>query len=142
MERPRITNAWGYQGDSMNLPVKSVESAVPFYESVMGFSVESRSSEPVASAVLERDGIRMRIVENGGDPNQDGCAFQVEDVKGIHDEFVANGLSPNASVSKMGGSLSPELKTETRDDGSKWKVFFVVAPDGLCYWFGEKQPSP
>ena len=125
----------------MNLPVENVESAIPFYESVIGFRVESRSSEPVASAVLERDGIRVRIAENGGDPAQNGCAFQVEDVKGIYDEFVANGLSANGSTSKIGGSISPELKTETRDDGSRWKVFFVVAPDGLCYWFGEKQPS-
>ena len=139
MERSRITNAWGYQGDAMNLPVGSVESSVPFYESVMGFRTESRNADPVASAVLERDGIRMRIAENGGDPAQDGCAFQVEDVQSIYNEFVANGLSPDISASKLGGSISRELKTETRDDGSMWRVFFVVAPDGLCYWFGEKQ---
>ena len=139
MERPRNTNAWGYQGDAMNLPVGSVESAVQFYESIMGFRVESRSSESHAAAVLERDGIKMRIAENGGDPAQDGCAFQVENVQGIYDEFVANGLAPDAQTSKMGGSISPELKTETRGDGSRWNVFFVIAPDGLCYWFGEKQ---
>ena len=23
--------------------------------------------------------------------------------------------------------------------GVEWKVFYVVAPDGLCYWFGERQ---
>ena len=123
----------------MNLPVGSVESSVPFYESVMGFRTESRNADPVASAVLERDGIRMRIAENGGEPAQDGCAFQVEDVQSIYNEFVANGLSPDISASKLGGSISRELKTETRDDGSMWRVFFVVAPDGLCYWFGEKQ---
>ena len=22
-------------------------------------------------------------------------------------------------------------------DGVSWKVFYVVAPDGLCFWFGE-----
>jgi hypothetical protein len=22
-----------------------------------------------------------------------------------------------------------------------WGVFYVVAPDGLCYWFGERQPA-
>ena len=26
-------------------------------------------------------------------------------------------------------------------DGVAWKVFYVVAPDGLCYWFGERQTS-
>ena len=25
------------------------------------------------------------------------------------------------------------------DSPHKWKVFYVVAPDGLCYWFGECQ---
>lgn len=24
-------------------------------------------------------------------------------------------------------------------DDAVWKVFYVVAPDGLCYWFGERQ---
>ena len=23
--------------------------------------------------------------------------------------------------------------------GVQWKVFYVVAPDGPCYWFGERQ---
>ena len=139
MKGPRITNAWGYQGDAMNLPVESVESAVPFYESAMGFRVESRRDAPVPSVVLERDGIRMRIAENGGDPAQDGCAFQVENVRALHAEFIAGGLSATNPAPESGGSISPELKTETRDDGSRWTVFFVVAPDGLCYWFGEKQ---
>ncbi|MBL8987609.1 MAG: hypothetical protein JNJ80_15155 [Gemmatimonadetes bacterium] len=26
-------------------------------------------------------------------------------------------------------------------DGVPWKVFNVVAPDGLCCWFGERQAS-
>src|SRR5688500_1908040 len=108
MERPKITNAWGYQGDAMNLPVGNVESAVPFYERVMGFRVESRSAEPHASAVLERDGVRMKIAENGGDPAQDGCAFEVENVETMHDEFIANGLTPASASSESAGSISPE----------------------------------
>jgi len=39
--------------------------------------------------------------------------------------------------------IEPEFRNriprmETREDGSQWKVFFVVAPDGLCYWFGQR----
>ena len=67
--------------------------------------------------------------ENGGDPTQDGCAFEVEGVADLFEEFRQNGLEKEIS----------DLKPETRKDGSRWKVFFVVAPDGLCYWFGEKQ---
>ena len=25
--------------------------------------------------------------------------------------------------------------------GDPTQVFYVVAPDGLCYWFGERQPG-
>jgi hypothetical protein len=37
--------------------------------------------------------------------------------------------------------LEKELSSfdvEHHDNGD-WKVFYVVAPDGLCYWFGERQ---
>ena len=136
----KLINAWGYQGDPMNLPVTSVETAVPFYENVMGFRVESESDGPPNSAIIERDGIKMGLAENGGDSSQDGCAFQVEDVEGMWEEFKSKGLSATADASSIpNASISPELKTERRNDGSSWRVFFVVAPDGLCYWFGEKQ---
>ena len=135
MTKARIKSAWGYQGDAMSLPVADVDSAIPFYENVMGFRVESRNSLPYNSALLERDGIQMQLAENGGDPSQDGCAFEVENVEGIHKEYR------ESIAGVAGGSVSPELKTENRKDGSSWKVFFVIAPDGLCYWFGERQNS-
>jgi lactoylglutathione lyase len=31
-----------------------------------------------------------------------------------------------------------EFNVEVHDDVA-WKVFYVVAPDGLCYWFGERK---
>ena len=38
------------------------------------------------------------------------------------------------------GPTDPNLLvgTETHDDAT-WRVFYVVAPDGLCYWFGERE---
>ena len=30
------------------------------------------------SAVLQRDDIRIGLAENGGDPEQEGCFFEVE----------------------------------------------------------------
>jgi lactoylglutathione lyase len=126
-----LKNAWGYQGDAMNLPVADVESSSAYYQKIMGFRVESQGAEPHRSVTLERDGIRMRLAENGGDPTQDGCAFQVENVEALFREFEANGWEPPV---KPEGSFD----TEIRNDGSKWRVFFVVAPDSLCYWFGEK----
>lgn len=122
-------NAWGYQGDAMNLPVADVESAAPFYESVFGFRAEPPVDDdpPVKKVELVRDDIRIALAENGADPEQDGCAFEVDDVAAAHAELKTNGLD------KIG-----EIKAEKRGDGTQWRAFFVVAPDGLCFWIGEK----
>lgn len=122
----KLISAYGYQGDAMNLPVADVEMAMPFYLEKMGFSVAEQTREPVKKAVLERDGVRFAIAENGGDPEQDGCAFHTDDVHALRDEFTGNGY-------KVG-----EIKAETREDGSKFNAFFAIAPDGLCYWFGQR----
>jgi len=137
--KPTLKNAWGYQGDAMNLPVARLDEAIPFYENVLGFRVNSQSGEPHTAAVLERDGIQIGLAENGGDPSQDGCAFEVGDVAELHAEISADLNAYAAAPETRGGSVSPEITTEIRKDGTSWRVFFVVAPDGLCYWFGEKR---
>ena len=111
----------------MNLPVADVDAALPFYTEKMGFSVTSRQDSPVRKVVMERDGVQFAIAENGGDPEQDGCAFHTDDVRGLRDEFIASELTGIG-----------EIDIETQEDRSKFNVFFVVAPDGLCYWFGER----
>jgi len=121
-----LEKAFGYQGDTMNLPVRDVGAALPFYEAVLGFRVISRSDAPVQSAVLGRDEIQIRLTENGGDPAQDGCAFHVKDIEALRAEFQGRGFDKEA-----------EFKVEQRG-GVAWRVFYVVAPDGLCYWFGER----
>ena len=68
----KLTRVAPYADDEMNLPVRDVDEAIPFYERVMGFAVESREEEPCRKAVLARDGLRMAIAENGGDPEQEG----------------------------------------------------------------------
>jgi len=125
-----LKNAWGYKGDNLNLPVANLDTSIPFYERVMGFRVVSRSESPHKSAVLARDGIQIGLAENGGDPTQDGCAFEVDDADSVFTEFKSKGLDKELS----------NFSFEQRN-GVDWKVFFVVAPDGLCYWFGEKQPA-
>lgn len=125
-----LDKAFGYQGDNMNLPVGDLAAALPFYQNVLGFRVVSQSDEPPKAAVLARDQIQMRLAENGGDPSQDGCAFHVTDLESLLAEFKANGLQKEIS------DFSKE-----EHDNSVWKVFYVVAPDGLCYWFGERQQT-
>jgi lactoylglutathione lyase len=123
-----LEKAWGYQGDNMNLPVRDLAAALPFYETVLGFRVLSRSDTPYNSAVLARDQVRIGLAENGGDSTQDGCAFHVKDLESLFEEFKANGLHKELS----------EFDIEQHDDVA-WEVFYIVAPDGLCYWFGERQ---
>lgn len=120
-----LEKAFGYQGDTMNLPVSDLAASLPFYETVLGFRVLSRSDTPHKSAVIGRDQVQIGLVENGGDSTQDGCAFHVNGLESLSAEFKTNGLH------------KAELGVERRD-GVAWKVFYVVAPDGLCYWFGER----
>ena len=122
-----LDKAFGYQRDAMNLPVADVDAALPFYET-LGFRVVSRGETPEKSAVLARDAVKIGLAENGGDSSQDGCAFHVTGLDALRAEF-------NAALGKELGSID----VESHGDAS-WRVFYVVAPDGLCYWFGERVP--
>lgn len=130
MVKGTLEKAFGYQGDNMNLPVGDLAASLPFYETVLGFHVVSRSDAAHKSTVLGRDHVQIGLAENGGDSTQDGCAFHVKNLESLFAEFNANGLHKELS----------EIGTEQRN-GAAWKVFYVVAPDGLCYWFGERQPG-
>jgi lactoylglutathione lyase len=122
-------STWPYQEDEMNLPVENVDQAIPFYERVMGFQVASRTDTPHKSAILARDEIKIGLAENGGDPTQDGCFFEVDNAEAAFAELKANGLQ----------KADAEFRIDQYGD-RKFKVFFVVAPDGLCYCLGERQP--
>ncbi|GAB3031869.1 VOC family protein [Spirosoma pulveris] len=123
-----LKNAWPYQQDRMNLPVANLKNALPFYETILGFRVLSCCETPQASAILERDGIQIGLTENGGDPQQDGCFFEVDDVEMILAELRATGFD----------KISPDFQQQQFGD-VRWKVLFIVAPDELCYSFGERQ---
>lgn len=119
--------AAGYQGDALNLPVASVDEAVPFYERHLGFRVVERRITPVKAAILERDNVRIGLVENGGDPTQDGSFFEVTSVDQAFEELTGRGLKLSP----------PEVQRSPR---GAIRAFFVVAPDGLCYMLGEPLP--
>ena len=123
-----IQRAFGYQDDHTHLPVQDLAASLPFYETVLGFRVLSRSDTPHNSAALARDEVQIGLAENGGDPTQDGCAFHVKGLESLFAEFNANGLQ----------KARAEFDIEQHDEVAG-KVFYVVAPDGLCYWFGERQ---
>lgn len=117
-----------YLKDAMNLPVGNAEAAIPFYETVMGFRVISRQDSLIQSAILARDEIQIGLAENGGDPSQEGCFFEVDNAETAFAELKANGLDRD----------EPGFRIDQHGD-VKYKVFFVIAPDGLCYCLGERQ---
>jgi lactoylglutathione lyase len=117
-----------YADDPMNLPVKDVEAAIPFYENILGFQVVSRQYEPVRSVILGRDAIQIGLAENGGDPSQEGCFFEIDNIELAFAELKSNGL----------GQDDANYRIDKHGDTS-FRVFFVIAPDGLCYCLGERQ---
>ena len=114
-----------YADDALNLPVENVDEAIPYYESKFAFRVVSRGEEPHKSAILERDQIQIGLAENGGDPSQEGCFFEVDDVKSAFEELKGRpAAESDLRVDKFGEVA--------------FRVFFEVAPDGLCYMIGER----
>ncbi len=115
-----------YANDALNLPVRDVDEAIPYYEKTFGFRVASRRAEPYRSVILARDDIQIGLAENGGDPSQEGCFFEVNNVEAAFAEI--KGAPPTAS----------DFRLDKFDDVT-FRVFFEVAPDGLCYMLGERQ---
>ena len=116
-----------YLQDALNLPVENLEEAIPFYETIMGFQVVSRQNAPCKSAILARDDIQIGLAENGGDPTKEGCFFEVDDVEAAFNELKNNGLQND----------DPNYRTDQHGDKS-FRLFFVIAPDGLCYCLGQR----
>ncbi len=125
----RFVRAAPYAADAMNLPVANADEAVPFYETVMGFHVVSRGEDPANTIILGRDDVQIGLAENGGDPAQEGCFFEVDDVEAAFEELRSNGL----------GREDAGFRIDRYGEVS-YRVFFVVAPDGLCYCIGQPQP--
>jgi len=121
---PRFLSAHPYQKDVLSLPVEDIDSAADWYGGHFGMRKVERSDDPVPTVILERDGVRIGFAVNGGDASQDGAAIEVSGIEAIRDTLLEQGV--NAS----------EFRVDERD-GKKFRVFFVVAPDGLCYYFHE-----
>jgi catechol 2,3-dioxygenase-like lactoylglutathione lyase family enzyme len=115
-----------YADDAMNLPVQDVDVAIPYYEKTFGFRVVSRQEAPHRSVIMERDRVQIGLAENGGDPSQEGCFFHVENLEAAFEEI--KGKPPEESTFRV-----------DKFNGVPFRVFFVVAPDGLCYMVGEPQ---
>jgi catechol 2,3-dioxygenase-like lactoylglutathione lyase family enzyme len=116
--------AYPFQKDVLALPVTDLDAASRWYTEHFGMAEVERIDQPVPTVILERDGTRIGFAMNGGDSSQDGAAVLVSNIQGIKDELESNG----ATVANW--------RVDERD-GQKYQVFFVAAPDGLCYYFHE-----
>lgn len=123
--QPEFKAAFPYQQDVLTLPVTDLDQASTWYSKHFGMVEVERQEQPVPTVVLERDGTQLGFAINGGDAAQDGAAVLVSGIEALRNEFEANGLP-------IGDDRIDER------DGKKLRVFFVVAPDGLCYYFHEE----
>lgn len=120
----QFKKAFPYQKDVLALPVTDVDAASRWYCATFGMVEVERSEEPVPTVILERDGPRIGFSINGGDRSQDGAAVLVSNIRALKEELETNGA-------QVGNWRIDE------QNGQKHQVFFVVAPDGLCYYFHE-----
>lgn len=116
--------AFPYQQDVLALPVSDLDVASEWYSKHFGMVEVERHSDPVPTVILERDDARIGFAINGGDASQDGAAILVTNIEAIKSEFESSGV-------EIGNWRIDER------DGKKYRVFFVVAPDELCYYFHE-----
>jgi catechol 2,3-dioxygenase-like lactoylglutathione lyase family enzyme len=114
--------AYPYQKDVLALPVDDLDAAARWYAKAFGLTEVERRADPHPTVILERDGVRFGFATNGGDPSQDGAAILVSDIERARRELEANGVAVGSG------------RVDERN-GRKLQVFFVVAPDGLCYYF-------
>jgi len=122
--QPTFESASPYQNDALALPVTDLDVASDWYCKNFGMTEVQRNAAPTPSVVLERDGTRLGFAINGRDASQDGAAILVTNIEQLQAEFEANGVPiANSRIDER--------------NGQEFQVFFVVAPDGLCYYFHE-----
>lgn len=114
--------AFPFADDVLALPVEDIDRAALWYRDAFGLKEVERRDDPVPSVILERDNVQIGFAINGRDPENEGAAILVTDIHRTRQELEANGIeTANWRVDES--------------DGQKLQVFFVVAPDGLCYYF-------
>ena len=109
----------------MELPVRDTIQAAEWYTQAFGLSEVDRPEGTAPSVILERDGVRLGFAVNGGTASNEGAAIAAILVSDIHQA---------RSKLESNGVTITNWRNDERD-GRKYQVFFVVAPDGLRYYF-------
>lgn len=111
-----------FQKDVLGLPVNNLDDASAWYSNAFGMKEVKRVDEPNPTVILKRDDVEIGFSINGEDSSQDGAAILVSGIEQIKEELEAKGI-------EIGNWRVDER------EGKKFQVFFVVAPDGLCFYF-------
>lgn len=119
-----FTAAFPFQQNVLALPAADPDAVAAWYAAHFGLQEVERLAEPVPTVILQRDGVRVGFARTGGDPLQDGAAIRVTGIAALRDELEGKGVRTG------------DWRVDERD-GQKLQVFFVVAPDGLCFYFHE-----
>jgi lactoylglutathione lyase len=114
--------------DPLHLPVRDLEYSLSYYEQSLGFIILSRQETPYKEALLQRDQVTMGLAENGGNPEDHSCYLSVSTLDGLFLELQNRQLD-----------VSP-IRLDVHE-GQTHRVFFLRAPDGLCFCFGQKQET-
>jgi catechol 2,3-dioxygenase-like lactoylglutathione lyase family enzyme len=114
--------AFPFADDVLSLPVTDLDSTAAWYSKAFGLIEIERKNSPVPTLIMQRDAAKVGFAINGGDASQDGAAILVSDIAQARDEIEATGVETG------------NWRIDERD-GEKLQVFFVVAPDGLCFYF-------
>ena len=115
-------SAFPYGDDIMALPVADLDAAVDWYGRHFAMVEVERKSEPTPTVIMERDRVRIGFSVNGRDSSQEGAGIRVNDIHAARSELESTGVN-------IGNWRVDE------QDGLRFQVFFVVSPDGLCYYF-------
>ena len=121
-QKALFEKAFPYGDDVLALPVTDQDAAGRWYAQHFAMAEVERRSEPHPTVIMERDGVRIGFSVNWGDSSQEGAAILVSDIHAVRAELETKGVS-------IGNWRIDE------QDGKRLQVFFVVAPDGLCYYF-------
>ncbi len=121
-DRAKFEAAYPFQDDVLALPVADRDAAASWYGEKFAMAEVVRKEVPHPTVIMERDGTRMGFSENGGDSTNDGGAILIDDAARMKEELESRGVDTG------------NWRIDERD-GEKYQVFFVVAPDGLCFYF-------
>lgn len=114
--------------DPLHLPVRDVEKSLSYYKQYLGFNILSRGNTPYQAVLMQRGQVTMGLEENGGNPEEESCYLAVNDVNALYQELQNKQLDISA------------MRVDVHE-AQTHRVFFLRAPDGLCFCFGQKQKT-